>query len=787
MPEAVIHPTPQELNAFGLGKLPEHAAATVAAHLETCPDCRQVVADVLPDSFLGKLRAAKPEGSSFPPSVARPAIPNIPCPDVPPELASHPKYLVLRELGRGGMGVVYQARHKEMDRQVVIKVINRALLDRPDSLERFRREIRAAAQLSHPNIVTAYDAEKAGDSHMLVMEFVPGLSLAEAVKKKGPLPVAYACLFARQVALGLQHAHERGLVHRDIKPHNLMLTLKNQIKILDFGLAKVVREEATGTGLTSHNAYMGTPDYSAPEQATDARNADIRADIYSLGCTLYCLLAGRPPFREETALKTVLAHLKKQPQPLTELRPDVPERSWHTVERMLAKEPIRRYQNPKEVALAMAPFLKPDSKGGAALEADIGSPMKGTVIETVSEIAEVVRKAPRPARPKEVPTKMTPSFADRRDDTVSANEVERFADDEMPPRPAWWKHPGVLAGAFGASLALILIFVGIILIAANEGAPDNKQANSTAPKKLKSGPGQHEPPNRKDAPPPEPKPKPEPIRKERDPDPPPDDEAQPVEVMEIKPKEEGPPALKLAPQMLPVTPQKKEDAKSKKGKAKDSPARGDRANAGKYEDYCAAAKAKLLEGFDAAIAELRSANGSAEEKVKWIEKLKKEKELFDKSGMIPWSEPMRPHVDRYLDSLGRAQRNLQAAYEPLIDKANRAGDDEEAARLFSEKKKRLDVKVIAQWRHFVNGIEVSVNKLYSNGIINNSEGFETWNYANGVLVFQWPNPNGPGGVFRDALQVSANGETYAGTNNVVKPERRPRLTGEYVAPLDQPN
>jgi serine/threonine protein kinase len=290
MPKAVIHPTPQELTAFGLGKLPEHAAAVAGAHLESCPTCLQTVPEVMPDSFLKKVRAAGSAGSSFPPGLARPhnaphnasrpATPDASCLDLPPELAHHPKYFILRELGRGGMGVCYQARHEQMDRPVVIKVINRALLDRPDALERFRREIRPAAPLSHPNIVTAYDAEQAGDSHMLVMEFVPGHSLAEVVHLKGPLPIGIACNFARQVALGLQHIYERNMIHRDIKPQNLMLTPKGQVKILDFGLAKLVREEEKSTGLTSDNAYLGTPDYCAPEQATDAGRADIRAGIW---------------------------------------------------------------------------------------------------------------------------------------------------------------------------------------------------------------------------------------------------------------------------------------------------------------------------------------------------------------------------------------------------------------------------------------------------------------------------------------------------------------------------
>ena len=282
--------------------------------------------------------------------------------DLPPELAHHPRYRILRELGRGGMGVVYQARQTLMNRPVVIKVINRALLDHPDAVERFRREVQAAARLSHPNIVTAYDAEQAGDLHLLVMEFVPGQDLADVLKKKGPLPVAHACHYARQAALGLQHAHERGMVHRDIKPHNLMVTPKGQVKILDFGLAKLASEHGQGKGLTSTGAYMGTPDYSAPEQATDARSADIRADLYSLGCTLYCLLAGHPPFQEGTAVLTILAHMQKEPTPLPELRPGVPAGLWQVVARLLAKDPAGRYQEPAEVAQALLPFIKPGQK-----------------------------------------------------------------------------------------------------------------------------------------------------------------------------------------------------------------------------------------------------------------------------------------------------------------------------------------------------------------------------------------------------------------------------------------
>ncbi len=305
-------------------------------------------------------------------------------PGLPPVLASHPRYRILRELGRGGMGVVYQARQTVMDRPVVIKVVSKALLDQPDAVERFHREVRAAARLSHPNIVTAYDAEQAGESHMLVMEFVPGQTLAEVLRRHGPLAVAHACHFVRQAALGLQHAHEQGMVHRDIKPQNLMLTPKGQVKVLDFGLAKLASERGSRAGLTSDGAYMGTPEYCAPEQATDARSADIRADIYSLGCTLYCLLAGRPPFEADTPVQAALAHLMQEPPPLPGLRPDVPPELWQAVARMLAKDPAKRYQAPAEVARALVRFSGRGGKGPVPPAAPTPAGGPAPVVATVA-------------------------------------------------------------------------------------------------------------------------------------------------------------------------------------------------------------------------------------------------------------------------------------------------------------------------------------------------------------------------------------------------------------------
>jgi serine/threonine protein kinase len=490
MPDAVIHPTPQELTAFGLGKLPERAAAVVAAHLESCPACRQAVAGVSADSFLNKVRDAKQDKTLLPPSsgkptntpsrAGQPAIPVVPCPDVPPELANHPKYHISRELGRGGMGVVYQGWHKEMNRQIVIKVINRALLDKPESIDRFRREIQAAAQLSHPNIVTAHDAERAGELHMLVMEFVPGQNLAEVLEKKGPLSVAHACHYMRQAAYGLQHAHERGMVHRDIKPQNLIRTPNGRIKILDFGLAKMVRERETGKGLTPSDACMGTAEFMAPEQAQNAAKADIRADLYSLGCTLYCLLAGRPPFREDTWMNTVLAHIQKQPQPLTELRPDVPERLWRVVARLMAKEPAQRYQKPSEVVAALAPFIKPGSKPDAKSAAPpppaVKSPVMGTKISAdTNQIKNILREVPG-----KVPLKREPAKEE------AASPLADVAVNASLTLTKGLRRKGrkgcVVTAVVSASLALMLILIAGTILNVNVQSDNGDIGEAMAPK-----------------------------------------------------------------------------------------------------------------------------------------------------------------------------------------------------------------------------------------------------------------------------------------------------------------
>jgi hypothetical protein len=345
------HPSLPELEAFDQGRLASAEWSSVERHLAGCAECARTLAD-LPEQGLTGLLCDYGVGPEHTPTA------------VPTGLAAQPDYRIQDVLGSGGMGTVYRAEHRLMGRPVALKVIHTHLLTHPGAVERFRQEVRAAARLAHPNIVTAYDAGETGGACFLVMEYVEGETLENVLARRGPLPVAEACGFARQAALGLRHAHEKGLVHRDLKPGNLLVTPQGQVKILDFGLARLRPELQIDRGLTPAGAVVGTPTYLAPEQARDPGAADARADLYSLGCTLYHLLAGRPPFAEGTALQQLLAHQDRAPRPVTEYRPDVPEGLARLVERLLAKDPRRRCQTAAEVVEALAPFADPGAARG---------------------------------------------------------------------------------------------------------------------------------------------------------------------------------------------------------------------------------------------------------------------------------------------------------------------------------------------------------------------------------------------------------------------------------------
>ncbi|HEV3258850.1 MAG TPA: serine/threonine-protein kinase [Gemmataceae bacterium] len=269
-------------------------------------------------------------------------------------------YVLLERLGQGGMGQVFKASNWKLDRTVALKLIRKERLANPDAVRRFQREIRAAAQLAHPNIVHAHDADEVRGTHIFVMEYVEGIDLGKLVRKRGPLPVAQACDYIRQAALGLQHAHECGLVHRDIKPGNLLLSRGAVVKILDMGLALLHQGDSddSSTSMTATGCVIGTADYIAPEQARDSHTADIRADLYSLGCSLYHLLTGRVPFPRGTVTEKLLQHNMDEPQPVEQLRPEVPLPVAAVVRKLMAKRPEDRYQTPGEAAVALAAVVQ---------------------------------------------------------------------------------------------------------------------------------------------------------------------------------------------------------------------------------------------------------------------------------------------------------------------------------------------------------------------------------------------------------------------------------------------
>ncbi len=369
---ATEHPTDSTLTEFVLGKLPDETGRPVERHLAGCPTCQARAAAARPADTLVALLAAAgtrgEDGLSATASVSAVGTPDEfastqnwtggasdgPAPagedDSPPAaLVSHPRYRPVRQLGRGGMGVVWLAEYAMMGRRVALKVIRPGLLARPGAVERFRREVHAAAQLNHPHIATAYDADEAGGVHFLVMEYVPGETLLAEVRR-GPLAPAAACRAARDAARGVAHAHAAGFVHRDVKPSNLIRAADGSVKVLDFGLAGRADAGSGPDDPSGRAVVMGTPDYVAPEQATDASAADARSDIYSLGCTLYHLLAGRVPYPAASAAEKLGAHrAAAAPAPVAGLPAGVAA----VLARMLAKNPADRYQTAGEAADAL--------------------------------------------------------------------------------------------------------------------------------------------------------------------------------------------------------------------------------------------------------------------------------------------------------------------------------------------------------------------------------------------------------------------------------------------------
>ena len=368
------------LRAYLRGTLPQEEAAVVAGHLGECSECDSLV-DTLEsesDSLINQLRQpASPDRYSQEPE-CREAVGQ--AADVGEKSAPHDSadtasmlsggeetdlgklgdYELLEELDHGGMGTVFRAMHVKLGRQVALKVLPKGRMTDERAVARFEREMMAIGRLDHPNIVRATDAGEAEGVQFLAMELLEGFDLGQLVELCGPLRVADACELMANAALGLQCAHEHGLVHRDIKPSNLMLTVDAEVKLLDLGLARFQFDQpGAGREITAVGQPMGTADYMAPEQVRDTHSVDIRADIYSLGCTFYKLLTGQPPFGGEqyqSSVDKMMAHRKEAAPPINLFRKDLPNKVARILEQMLDKDPDRRFSEPLELAEALAPF-----------------------------------------------------------------------------------------------------------------------------------------------------------------------------------------------------------------------------------------------------------------------------------------------------------------------------------------------------------------------------------------------------------------------------------------------
>jgi serine/threonine protein kinase/WD40 repeat protein len=396
-------PDPEKLLAFALGRLDDEQSQAIASHTDVCPACEKTLSgmDQASDTLVSHLRepdvepqfAKKPEyaealrrvktqaAEAIQAAAAEPAASGDKEPskradvDISFTQQSQPRegdtsvaglgrlgeYELLDKLGEGGMGAVYKARQIRLAKIVALKVLPQGRTTDPRARARFEREMQAIGRVSHPNIVQAHDARDIDGTTVLVMEYADGIDLSQLIRRQERLAIPDACELIRQAAVGLQCAHDNGLVHRDIKPSNLMLTRQGVVKILDLGLALLGTEQPGEGELTSSGQAMGTADYIAPEQATDSHRVDIRADIYSLGCTLFKLLTGRPPFfgpQYRTVTAKMLAHVTAPVTPIRDLRPDVPKDLAAALDRMLAKKPEERFATPAEVAAAMEQFAK---------------------------------------------------------------------------------------------------------------------------------------------------------------------------------------------------------------------------------------------------------------------------------------------------------------------------------------------------------------------------------------------------------------------------------------------
>lgn len=370
------------------------------------------------------------------------------------------RYLLLSLIGQGGMGAVYKARHVRMGRDVALKVIDPKRITDQKLIQRFKREVEVCSKLQHEHIVQAHDVGMHAGAMFLVLEFVEGADLSFLVKRDGPMQPGEAAAICLQAAAGLAYAHAEGIIHRDIKPQNILVSTGGVVKILDMGLARVLDDTGNDphTSLTQEGAVMGTVDYMPPEQAADTRSADARSDIYSLGATLYYLLAGRPPFAGGNVIEKMKRLANDTPQHISEIRIDCPHELEEIVEKMLAKRPEDRFQTAGDVVRALRPFAAERIAGRAAVTA---------AVQTAADTLHASGKTPTYAETlfSQMDESLLTSVRQRQSakGSLSRKQMRRFA---------------AIVGALAVSGLLIAIWIGRGAREKDGKRPGNAQAGT---------------------------------------------------------------------------------------------------------------------------------------------------------------------------------------------------------------------------------------------------------------------------------------------------------------------
>jgi serine/threonine-protein kinase len=344
------------------------------------------------------------------------------------------RYRIQRKLGAGGMADVYLAEDQELGRRVAIKILNGRHANDDQFIERFRREAKNAAALNHPNIVSIYDRGEAEDTYYIAMEFLDGRTLKELIVSRGAAPINVAIEYARQILSALRFAHRHGIVHRDIKPHNVLVDAEGRVKVTDFGIARAGTSQMTETG-----SIVGTAQYLSPEQARGGE-VDPRSDLYSLGVVLYELLTGKTPFDGDTPVEIAMKHLSNAPKPPSSLRPEIPTELDKVVLRALSKNPDERYQSADE------------------MEADLERVARGAPVSAATAATQILPAAPVVAADPTSATMIAPPRPTRARDIPPPPvvEEEEYAEPGGPERPVW---PWLLAAAFVIAAAIAGFFV----------------------------------------------------------------------------------------------------------------------------------------------------------------------------------------------------------------------------------------------------------------------------------------------------------------------------------------